>query len=37
MASLTKLLKLPDSTRVVPGHGPETTMAVERHSNPFLS
>ena len=37
MASLAKLLKLPDSTRVVPGHGPETTMAVERHSNPFLS
>lgn len=37
MASLTKLLELPDSTRVVPGHGPETTMAVERRSNPFLS
>jgi hydroxyacylglutathione hydrolase len=31
-----RLLVLPDATRVVPGHGPETTIGVERHSNPFL-
>jgi hydroxyacylglutathione hydrolase len=27
---------LPDATRVVPGHGPETTIGEERQSNPFL-
>jgi hydroxyacylglutathione hydrolase len=31
-----RLLVLPDATRVVPGHGPETTIGEERHSNPFL-
>ena len=31
-----RLLVLPDSTRVVPGHGPETTIGGERQSNPFL-
>ncbi len=31
-----KLLPLPDSTRVFPGHGPETTIGHERQSNPFL-
>jgi glyoxylase-like metal-dependent hydrolase (beta-lactamase superfamily II) len=31
-----RLLMLPDATRVVPGHGPETTIGEERHSNPFL-
>lgn len=31
-----KLLTLPDDTRVLPGHGPETTIGVERRSNPFL-
>lgn len=31
-----RLLVLPDSTRVVPGHGPETTVGAERTSNPFL-
>lgn len=30
------LLALPDGTRVVPGHGPETTIGRERRSNPFL-
>ncbi|HWG37057.1 MAG TPA: MBL fold metallo-hydrolase [Terriglobales bacterium] len=30
------LLTLPDATIVVPGHGPETTIARERRSNPFL-
>jgi len=31
-----KLLALPDETVVVPGHGPLTTIGVERESNPFL-
>ncbi|HTW48437.1 MAG TPA: MBL fold metallo-hydrolase [Acidobacteriaceae bacterium] len=31
-----RLLTLPDSTRVIPGHGPETTIGDERGSNPFL-
>jgi hydroxyacylglutathione hydrolase len=31
-----RLLVLPDATRVVPGHGPETTIGEERHTNPFL-
>ncbi|MHC4982061.1 MAG: MBL fold metallo-hydrolase [Planctomycetota bacterium] len=30
------LLTLPDETRVLPGHGPETTIGQERRSNPFL-
>lgn len=32
----TKLLPLPDSTRLHPGHGESTTLAVERQYNPFL-
>jgi hydroxyacylglutathione hydrolase len=31
-----RLLVLPDSTRVLPGHGPQTTIGQERQSNPFL-
>lgn len=31
-----KLLVLDDGTRVLPGHGPETTIGRERSSNPFL-
>lgn len=31
-----QLLSLPDETRVLPGHGPETTVGVERETNPFL-
>ena len=30
------LLTLPDETRVLPGHGPETTVGRERQSNAFL-
>ncbi len=30
------LLRLPDDTRVLPGHGPETTIAREKRTNPFL-
>ena len=32
----TKILVLPDETRVLPGHGPETTIRRERVTNPFL-
>ena len=32
----TKLLVLPDETRVYPGHGPDTTIGTERRANPFL-
>lgn len=31
-----RLLTLPDETRVLPGHGPETTIGHERRNNPFL-
>ena len=31
-----KLLTLPDSTIVYPGHGPATTIAQEKKNNPFL-
>ncbi len=30
------LLTLPDDTRVLSGHGPETTIGRERVSNPFI-
>lgn len=30
------LLTLPDSTRVLPGHGPTTLIEIERKQNPFL-
>jgi glyoxylase-like metal-dependent hydrolase (beta-lactamase superfamily II) len=32
----SRLLTLPDETRVLPGHGPATTIGAERRSNPFL-
>lgn len=32
----SRLLTLPDETTVVPGHGPSTTIAAERQTNPFL-
>ncbi len=32
----TKLLTYADATPVVPGHGPFTTIGVERRSNPYL-
>lgn len=31
-----RLLPLPETTRVLPGHGPATTIGEERQSNPFL-
>lgn len=32
----TKLMVLPDNTKVYPGHGPDTTIGAERRGNPFL-
>jgi len=32
----SKLLVLPDTTRVCPGHGPDSTIEIERRMNPFL-
>lgn len=38
MASIEEvLLELPDETRVLPGHGPETTIGREKQVNPFLT
>jgi hydroxyacylglutathione hydrolase len=37
MASIRhRILRLEDHTRVLPGHGPETTVGEERRFNPFL-
>lgn len=37
MESMRKrVVDLPDDTRVLPGHGPETTVGRERRTNPFL-
>ena len=37
MASMaSRILPLPEQTRVLPGHGPATTLERERRSNPFL-
>jgi hydroxyacylglutathione hydrolase len=36
-SSLDRLSALPGATRVLPGHGAETTIEVERRSNPFLT
>ena len=33
----TRLLSLPDDTKVLPGHGPVTTIGAERQHNPFLT
>jgi hydroxyacylglutathione hydrolase len=33
----TQILPLPDDTRLLSGHGPQTTLARERLANPFLS
>src|SRR5215212_2428483 len=36
VTSLERFLTLPDDLRVLPGHGPETTVGRERASNPYL-
>jgi glyoxylase-like metal-dependent hydrolase (beta-lactamase superfamily II) len=33
----SKLMTLPDETRVYPGHGPATTIGTERKGNPFIN
>ncbi len=33
----SQVLTLPDDVRVLPGHGPETTIGTERRTNPFLT
>lgn len=35
--SLKRLLTLPPKTRILPGHGPETTLGLEAEANPFLA
>ncbi|HLB39410.1 MAG TPA: MBL fold metallo-hydrolase [Actinomycetota bacterium] len=35
-SSLIRFLTLPDEFRVLPGHGPETTVGRERVANPYL-
>jgi hydroxyacylglutathione hydrolase len=37
LRSLERTLTLPDETIVLPGHGPQTTIGVERAHNPFLT
>ncbi len=32
-----RILALPDETRVLPGHGPSTTVRRERRTNPFIA
>jgi glyoxylase-like metal-dependent hydrolase (beta-lactamase superfamily II) len=32
----SRLMTLPEQTKVLPGHGPSTTIGEERNSNPFL-
>jgi hydroxyacylglutathione hydrolase len=36
-AIVTKILSLPPQTVLIPGHGPETTVAAESATNPFLA
>ena len=33
----TKLMTLPDATKVYPGHGPASTIGTERKGNPFIN
>ena len=32
----SKLFSLPDSVRVLPGHGPATTIGIEKRTNPYV-
>lgn len=33
--SFNKLMSLPDETKVLPGHGPDSTIGIEKRDNPF--
>jgi hydroxyacylglutathione hydrolase len=33
----TQVFSLPDETRLLPGHGPETTVGEEKRNNPFVT
>jgi len=35
-ASIRRVMELPESTRLLGGHGPATTLAQERRNNPFV-
>jgi len=35
-SSFRRLLSLPEDTRILPGHGPETTVKIERETNYFV-
>lgn len=35
-ASLKRLAELPEETRVLPGHGPSSTIAIEKRTNPYI-
>lgn len=35
-SNIERLMMLPEETHVHPGHGPETTIGIERQSNPYL-
>jgi glyoxylase-like metal-dependent hydrolase (beta-lactamase superfamily II) len=37
MNSLKKIVKLPEETAVICGHGPETTIGEEKRSNPYIT
>jgi glyoxylase-like metal-dependent hydrolase (beta-lactamase superfamily II) len=32
----SQIFSLPDATRLLPGHGPETTVGQEKRGNPFV-
>jgi glyoxylase-like metal-dependent hydrolase (beta-lactamase superfamily II) len=34
--SIRRVMKLPDDTRLLPGHGDESTLEEERASNPYV-
>ncbi len=35
-SSIKKILSLPDNTKIYPGHGPSSTLSLEKSGNPFL-
>lgn len=35
--SFNKLMSLPEGTKILPGHGPDSTIGIEKRDNPFAS